>query len=380
MKVLNISLCLVFMLGIMQLQAQRPEKVVRITKELHETDWYRQQAISWKTYLETQPEDAAAWQSYYEANRALRNLTGEPLEDLDQIIKTMKQHVPMSFEYSYLVYRQGGISTDGNQARFEFLEKAHEIAPSRTEVLEEFVTHYELAWDPAKRLAFNVKRLHANDISYEVLSYNYNVLMSLEPNAILFTNGDNDTYPLWLLQDAMGVRQDVIVLNCSLAMENAYLNRLLKHYGIAAFEKEIDTQTAFARYHADLRTHLLALGERPLYYALTVNSKNYESVKDKLYVVGLASKYSEKRFDNSSVLAQNVEEKFRLEYMLLDLAYYTPQSPAGQFAQAYLMPLLSLHRYYKSEGESEKATELKKMILSIARKAEREAEIKEILD
>lgn len=380
MKILNISLCLAFLLGIMHLQAQRPEEVVRITKELHETDWYHQQARSWKTYLQTHPEDAAGWQSYYEANRALRNLTGDPMEDMDQIIKTMKQHVPTSFEYSYLVYRQGGINTEGNQARFEFLEKAHEIDPSRTEVLEEFVAYYELAWDPGKRITFNVMRLHTNDISYDILSYNYNVLMSLEPNAILFTNGDNDTYPLWLLQDAMGVRQDVIVLNCSLAMENAYLNRLLKHYGIAAFEKGMETQTEFASYHADLRSHLLALGERPLYYALTVNPKNYESVKDKLYVVGLASKYSEKRFDNSSVLAQNVEEKFRLEYMLLDLAYYKPQSPEGQFAQAYLLPLLSLHRYYKSEREVEKATKLKELILSIARKTEREAEIKEILD
>lgn len=74
-------------------------------------------------------------------------------------------------------------------------------------------------------LIFNFDRAsRAGD--YSARDWAHNLLMSVEPYALLFTNGDNDTFPLWYLQEVEGIRRDVTIAVTSYLNTDWYVKQL----------------------------------------------------------------------------------------------------------------------------------------------------------
>lgn len=67
---------------------------------------------------------------------------------------------------------------------------------------------------------------HNRSGRYTALSNAKSYLSSCEPNAILFTIGDNDTFPLWYAQEIEGYRTDVRIVNTSLFMTDWYIDQM----------------------------------------------------------------------------------------------------------------------------------------------------------
>lgn len=94
-----------------------------------------------------------------------------------------------------------------------------------------------------------------------------NYLKSCAPNGILFTNGDNDTYPLWYVQNVEGFRTDVRVVNLSLLNAADYVESLRQtQYDSKPFKLTF-TQDQIRTGRRD-RVFVMEIGDKTQYYEL----------------------------------------------------------------------------------------------------------------
>ena len=78
---------------------------------------------------------------------------------------------------------------------------------------------------PAQMLSQNWDD-HNRSKRYMARDFGFNYLTTCEPNAIIFTNGDNDTFPLWYAQEIEGYRTDVRVCNLSYLQTDWYIDQM----------------------------------------------------------------------------------------------------------------------------------------------------------
>ncbi len=368
-------------------QSKQPkaEKVYRIVYEARSNDWYQAQAELWKKEIDRDPGNTEAWYNYYNANRYahFENIDSKAKKaKLDQIIDAMGKAIPGTYEYYLLSY--------WNSYNFEDLslvEKAYALDSMRADTYYPFISSAEINNNTEQFNKFCRKLYQAQDISAWLLEYNYNVLMSLEPDAILFTNGDNDTYPVWLLQNVKQIRPDVMLINISMATIEKYITRKLSERGIdidykTLFKSNMDKEANPKKRFIQNLYHFLAdkYPDQQLYFALTVYNNFIDDIRDQLYVTGLAYRFSPDRIDNLALIRKNMGKRFRLDYLEHDWYRETDlgQSIKERLHLNYVVPMVMLAEHYQASGDTENALKWKNMAMQLAEQAENAEVITEI--
>jgi tetratricopeptide (TPR) repeat protein len=159
---------------------------------------------------------------------------------------------------------------------------------------------------PVALLAFTLSCYYVNFEShdrsgdYNAHDYAFNMLATVEEDGFIFTNGDNDTFPLWFIQEVKGFRKDVRVLNLSLLNTPWYIWQL-KHLEPKVPIRFTDAEIERLRPYRDRDGKIVMVKDiasheivnatdktRPVYFAVTV--ADYMGYEKRLKLEGLAFK------------------------------------------------------------------------------------------
>ena len=226
--------------------------------------------------------------------------------------------------------------------------------PDNVELYDDFMDYYAMNDNLQGRRKFSKELSKSNVIPDYVLEYNYNVLASLPSDAVLFTNGFDDTYPIWVLQDVQNVRPDVKVVKINYLSDTIYRNKVLNELGLS-YDNDLNGIKL-------VKNILEQNPDKPLYLPFTVDKRLIQALYPNLYPIGLVFKYAKTPVDNLPETQRVWEDNFK-KTTLLEV-----EKPKKQrdFQVNYLIPLVNLYNYYIKIGEKEKAKSLKKYIVHLA--------------
>jgi hypothetical protein len=306
-----------------------------------------------------------AWQSHYDACRVklqqngLKDISSKEQETLDELVKSMEMQIPHTFTFHYNAY----INSASKANHFADLQAAYDLEPSNPVTYDDMAAFGELSENKTMKKEFLTKLSDAGVYSKAELEYNYNTLLSVEPGSILLTNGNLDTYPVWMLQELQAVNKTVHILNIDLLKQPSYMAKKSKQFGLPEFKGDYQKT-------AEVVDHFLSVDlSTPVYLSLTMPVEILKDHTKNLWLTGLAFKHlNSGEMANLPTLAYNWETTFKKDYLKSNIG----------LNKNYIMLLAMLNEYYENQGREAEMQEIRSWLAIIAPKTGKPQQVKQI--
>jgi hypothetical protein len=207
---------------------------------------------------------------------------------------------------------------------------------------------------------------HDRSNNYTCPVYARNMLLGLDQNALIFTNGDNDTFPLWYIQEVEGYRKDVKVINLSLLNTPWYIKQCRDNepkVPITWADERIEGLTPVPSGTGWLLVRDLAVQhillkndwKLPIYFAVTIPPETYAPYKEIIEFEGLVYKVVRrkgKNMINKAKMTENILNNYKYTSILdenwkRDKTIYLPphtEHLIQNYAAAFVQLALTQHR------------------------------------
>lgn len=316
-SILTSVLSLILVIPAMSQSYEEAEPQISFVKESKPHRYYVRQAELWWDIIDEDRQNEEAWFYYYRACRnaqATANWRTDFVEESDalrlgdEIVTLMEINIPGTFVYHFVRGSTGGVTIDQGH----HLLTAYQMNPDFEGLLPAVVSYATSSFDYELRKEANIRWHQNQGLSQGLLTFGYNLLQSVGQDGILLTQHDNDTYPVWMLQEALGIREDVTVINIDFLLLEEYRAPIFDSLGIPPFSLEEIDINEYETNWRNVVQHSLGTysGERPLFVSQTVSPQWLEGMEHQLYPSGFTMKFGE------------TPEEFDWDQLMLDVAIF----------------------------------------------------------
>ena len=344
-----------------------PQTIESIAATSYKPEWYAEQAKAWQQLVDNDSKDQTAWRNLFRATYFYDMLNNSFGENQDtsataEMLRMMEQAVPDSYVLN-MSKERFSLSGDSLVDTHQTLRRAIELIPedALSDDIELLACREWLYYaNDSKVHDLMVKVYERQYIPESIMRYNWNMMQSMEPNAIYFGNGDNCLVPCKLMQEALGVRKDVTVIPIPYLYAEEFRDALYKQLGIEPFAQTKDYDRSIdgweKEYSYDIIMHIIKESHRPAYFFTDITHSSMP--QDSLYNEGLLLKYSEHQYDNFAVAMNNVKNVYHLEYLTEPDLVYTSWDSCKKFNNNYVFLLSHLIKQFRQKGDAAESERL----------------------